>query len=262
MSLKENVGRGRNGLIILQMVINMNETQLCTIEQIEQFLSGSAAIEFSTAGNDSERYAHISRVLKRFDYPGRSRRERGVLRRYLEHTSGYSRAQITRLVARWQGNRLAPVPLIERYRAPAKPFARKYTAADIALLVEMDKAHEDVCGPAIVHLLRRAFREYGDVRYERLATLPASHLYNLRKSAGYRAQRIHFTQTRAVSNAIGVRKAPRRTGVPALCGSIPSIKATGTASRASITSPAWMPSASGRSRPVCKPSARPFCCPY
>ena len=94
MSLKENVGRGRNGLIILQMVINMNETQLCTIEQIEQFLSGSAAIEFSTAGNDSERYAHISRVLKRFDYPGRSKRERGVLRRYLEHTSGYSRAQI------------------------------------------------------------------------------------------------------------------------------------------------------------------------
>ena len=45
----------------------MNETQLCTIEQIEQFLSGSASIEFSTAGNDSERYAHISRVLKRFD---------------------------------------------------------------------------------------------------------------------------------------------------------------------------------------------------
>ena len=56
-------------MIILQMVTNMNETQLCTIEQIEQFLSGSASIEFSTAGNDSERYAHISRVLKRFDYP-------------------------------------------------------------------------------------------------------------------------------------------------------------------------------------------------
>jgi len=71
---------------------------------------------------------------------------------------------------------LAPVPLIKRYRAPAKPFARKYTAVDIALLVEMDKAHEDVCGPAIVPPLRRALREYGDPRYERLATLPAPHL--------------------------------------------------------------------------------------
>lgn len=186
----------------------MNETQLRTLEQVGQFLSASAAIEFSAAGDDGERYAHISRVLKRFDYPRRGKRERGMLRRYLQHTSGYSRSQIARLVARWQRNRLAEAPLTKRYRAPAVPFARKYTAADIALLVEMDKAHEDVCGPAIAHLLRRAWSEYGDARYERLATLSVSHLYNLRKSAGYRAQRTHFTPTRPVKNAIGVRRAP------------------------------------------------------
>ncbi len=203
--------KGR-GLIIPRMVINMNETELRTIEQIEHFLSASASIEFLAVGDDSERYEHISLVLKRFDYPGRSKRDRGVLRRYLQHTSGYSRAQVTRLVSRWQRNRLAEIPLAKRYRAPVVAFARKYTAADIALLVEMDKAHEDVCGPAVVHLLRRAFREYGDPRYERLATLCASHLYNLRKSAGYQAQRTHFTQTRPVCNAIGVRKAPAPDG--------------------------------------------------
>ena len=85
----------------------MNETQLCTIKQIEQFLIGSAQIEFSTSGDDNDRYAHISRVLKRFDYPGRNKRERGVLLRYLQHTSGYSRAQVTRLIAQWQANRLS-----------------------------------------------------------------------------------------------------------------------------------------------------------
>jgi len=190
----------------------MNETRLCTIEQVENFLRGSASIEFSAAGEDAERYAHISRVLERFDYPRRSKKERGVLRRYLQLTSGYSRAQLARLVRRWHGNRLAEIPLAKRYRAPAAPFARKYTAADIALLVEMDQAHEDVCGPAIVHLLRRAFREYGDRRYERLATLSVSHLYNLRKSTGYRAQRTPFTHTRPVCNAIGVRKAPAPDG--------------------------------------------------
>lgn len=194
------------------MVINMNETQLGTIEQVEQFLNASAGIEFSAAGNDTDRYEHISRVLKRFDYAGRSKRERGVLRRYLQRTSGYSRAQVTRLVARWQGNRLATIPLVKRYRAPAQPFARKYTAADVALLVEMDQAHEDVCGPAIVHLLRRAYTEYGDPRYERLAMLSTSHLYNLRKSAGYRAQRIHLAATRPAGQAIGVRKAPAPDG--------------------------------------------------
>ncbi|SBT04655.1 Integrase catalytic region [Candidatus Accumulibacter aalborgensis] len=200
------------GLIIARMVINMNETRLCTIEQIEQFLSASASIEFSATGDDRERYGHISRVLTRFDYPGRSKRERGVLHRYLQHTSGYSRAQVTRLVTRWHRNRLAPVPLTKRYSTPAAPFARKYSAIDVELLVEMDKAHEDVCGPAIAHLLQRAYREYGDPRYERLATLSVSHLYNLRKSAGYQAQRISFTKTRPVCNAIGVRKAPSPEG--------------------------------------------------
>jgi transposase InsO family protein len=194
------------------MVINMNETRLETIQQIEQFLSASAAIVFSASGDDSERYAHISRVLKRFDYPQRSKRERGLLRRYLEHTSGYSRAQVTRLVTRWHGNRLAAVPLAKRYHAPTAPFVRKFTPADIELLVEMDQANEDVCGPAIAHLLQRAYRAYGDPRYERLADLSVSHLYNLRKSAGYQVQRRSFTSTRPVCNAIGVRKAPGPEG--------------------------------------------------
>jgi hypothetical protein len=194
------------------MVINMDETRLCTIEQIEQFLSASAPIEFSAAGDDRARYEHISRVLKRFDYPRRSKRERGVLLTYLRHTSGYSRAQVTRLVTQWQRNRLAEVPLTKRYRAPAAPFTRKYLAIDIALLVEMDKANEDVCGPAIAHLLQRAYRDYGDLRYKRLATLSVSHLYNLRKSAGYLARRKNFTKTRPVCNTIGVRKAPSPEG--------------------------------------------------
>ncbi len=190
----------------------MNETQLCTIAQIEQFLQGSAPIEFSATGDDVGRYEHISGVLKRFDYPRCSKRERGVLRRYLQRTSGYSRAQVARLITRWQGNRLASAPLVKRYCAPAAPFARKYTATDIALLVEMDKAHDEVCGPAICHLLQRAYHVYGDTRYECLARLSVSHLYNLRKSASYRALRIQFTATSAVRNSIGVRKKPRPKG--------------------------------------------------
>jgi len=105
-----------------------------------------------------------------------------VLLKYLQVTSGYSRAQVTRLVTQWFTNRLATIPLSKRYRAPAAPFARKYTAIDIALLAEMDKANEDVCGPSIRHLLRRAYSVYGDARYERLAGLSVSHLYNLRKA--------------------------------------------------------------------------------
>ena len=190
----------------------MDESRLRTIEQIEQFLGASTLVEFSKHGDDVERYAHISRVLQRFGYLQRNKRERGVLLRYLRHTSGYSRQQVTRLVAQWGKNRLAPVPLVKRYRAPVAPFARKYTPGDIELLVEMDKANEDVCGPAIAHLLQRAYKDYGDARYERLAGLSVSHLYNLRKSTDYQARRVSFTKTRAVCNPIGVRKAPRPSG--------------------------------------------------
>jgi len=192
----------------------MDEAKLRSIAQLQEFLDATQEISFTgTPGNsDSQRYEHISRVLKRFEYPGRSKGERGVVLAYLRRTSGYSRSQITRLVGRWEVNRLAQVPLAKRYGGPAMPFARKYTAGDVELLVQMDRANEDVCGPAIVHLLQRAFVVYGDTRYERLSKLSVSHLYNLRKSAPYRGLRMRFTKTRAVCNPIGVRKAPRPNG--------------------------------------------------
>jgi transposase InsO family protein len=196
------------------MVINMDETKLRTIAQLQEFLAATPEVSFTDAlgGGDTQRYEHISRVLHRFGYRQCSKVERGVVLAYLRRTSGYSRTQITRLVARWDENRLAPVPLAKRYGAPAAPFVRKYTPADIGLLAEMDRANADVCGPAVVHLLRRAYTVYRDPRYERLAGLSVSHLYNLRKSAGYQTLRVSFTKTRPVCNPIGIRKAPRPNG--------------------------------------------------
>ena len=89
---------------------------------------------------------------------------------------------------------------------------RNYTATDVELLVEMDHAHGDVCGPEVAHLLQRAHTVYGDPRYERLADLSVSHLYNLRKRADHQARRVSFNKTRAVCNPIGLRKAPSPNG--------------------------------------------------
>ena len=67
-------------MIITPIVINMNETCLATIVQLREFLAGSVAIEFSAPdSNDSKRYGHISRVLKRFDYPHLKRGDQGVV---------------------------------------------------------------------------------------------------------------------------------------------------------------------------------------
>ena len=116
---------------------------------------------------------------------------------------------------------------------------RNYTATDVELLAEMDRAHGDVCGPAVAHLLQRAHTVYGDPRYERLADLSVSHLYNLRKRADHQARRVSFNKTRAVCNPIGLRKAPKPQRPRRLrAHRHASIKATWTASRACTTSPA------------------------
>ena len=82
------------------MVIDMNEAKLTTLEQIKAFLKGTEAVEFPVCGKDC--YGPIGDVLRRFRYGQLRRAGKGVILRYLERTTGYSRQQITRLVKRWR----------------------------------------------------------------------------------------------------------------------------------------------------------------
>lgn len=187
----------------------MNEAQVRTLEQVRQVVSGTQALEFRRAQDDEGRYGWIEQVLRRFDYKRLSRPDKGAVLAYLQRLSGYSRAQLTRLVARW----VAGKPLVKNYRAPEHAFARRYTASDVALLAEVDRAMETLSGPATACVLRRQRDVFGDARFARLGSISVAHLYNLRQSAGYRAQRVVLTKTRgnkAVS--IGVRKAPAPEG--------------------------------------------------
>lgn len=198
------------GSIISHMVIDMDETRLQTISQLQAFLAGTAEVQFRVPDTDEARYAHIVSVAQRFGYGRLNRPDKGVVLRYLIATCGYGRAQLTRLLARV----LDGQSLYKRYRAPAHAFARRYTPADALLLAEVDRAHGTMSGPATVHLLRRAMHVHGDTRFERLANLSVSHLYNLRHSVPYKNQRVSFTKTRPVVNAIGIRRAPRPQGRP------------------------------------------------
>ena len=128
------------------MVIDMNETQVRTLEQVRQVLAGTQVMEFQAAVGDEGRYAWIEAVLKRFDYPRLARTDRGPVLAYLQRLSGYSRAQITRLVRRWDGGK----PLVKNYGAPCHPFARLYTPVDVALLVDVDRAMGTLSGPAVL----------------------------------------------------------------------------------------------------------------
>ena len=192
------------------MVIDMNESRLNTVAQLSAFLNGTLEVSFCTPADDCQRYAFISTVLERFAYARLQRADRGVVRRYLERTTGYSRAQLTRLVQRW----LDDPRLAKRYRSPVSGFSRKFTPADVILLAETDTLHGTLSGPATRCLMQRAWSLYADARYERLAHISVSHLYNLRGLSSYQNKRMHWTKTHGNAIPIGERRPPAPEGRP------------------------------------------------
>lgn len=192
------------------MVIDMNEQKLTAIAQLREFLSGTSAVEFQACGQDEDRYRHIEAVVQRFGYRRLKRSEKGLVVRYLMRTTSYSRQQLTRLIGRASvGERLR-----KAYRAPEKGFKRRFTPADVALLAQTDALHGTLSGPATRHLMTRAHVIFGDVRYQRLASISTAHLYNLRKRAGYTDRRRQWSSTRSIQIPIGERRAPAPDGRP------------------------------------------------
>ena len=186
----------------------MNESRIGTLGQVRQFLAGTPQVSVQPRADDTERYGHINKVLRRFSYAALSKADRGVVLRYLRITSGYKRAQLQRLVARAiNGERLH-----KHYVAPKQPFARRLLTQDIVLLASVDRDFGTLSGPATVHLLKRAYALYGDARFERLRTVSVSHLYNLRATLTYQRQRVLRTKTQASTNPIGTRRAPNPEG--------------------------------------------------
>ena len=71
------------------------------VEEMAAFLSSSQAIAFTVATSKDERYRFVASILKRFRYPDLKRRDKGVVLQFLMKVSGYSRAQLTRMIQRF-----------------------------------------------------------------------------------------------------------------------------------------------------------------
>jgi len=190
------------------MVIDMEEARLQTIEQVRAFLDGATEIAFRVP--KAERYRFIERVLKRFGYASHGRVGKGVLLRYLERMTGLSRQQVTRLVRQYR----TEGTLSTRHGPPQHGFPRRFTVTDVAMLAEVDVLHGTVSGPSTKKLMERALLIFGDARFERLAGISVSHLYNLRRGTPYQRTRRHWTKTRPTGVPIGQRRAPQPNGSP------------------------------------------------
>ena len=183
------------------MTISMKNLERLSLAEMEEFLSGNQRVEFKLTSQQS--YALIERVLQEQKYRRLTKVGRGTVSRYLRKVTALSRPQINRLIRRWK-----QTSKVERQPARRPSFAKRFTAADIALLAEVDRVHEDLSGPAVRRLLCRAHEFFGDTRYNRLATISVSHLYNLRHSTEYRRHRVVVLHTRARQISIAERRKP------------------------------------------------------
>lgn len=186
----------------------MEHTEELSLEQMRAFLQGSQAVRFEATRRE-EIYEWVTRTLCYQEYGKQKREAKGLLRQYIATMTGLSRAQVTRLIARYQKDGQVRERSYRRNQ-----FQRRYAAADIELLGAVDEAHETLSGPATQKILYREFYEYGDERYQRLAGISVPHIYNLRKSRAYRQRRMAYQKTRPVQVAIGERRRPHPDGKP------------------------------------------------
>jgi hypothetical protein len=192
------------------MVIDMNVSTLKTLEQIREFLAGTADVVFTVPSDELTRRAFVEAVLVRHRYFVLPKGKRSILYQYMLRASGYSRQHLDRLVAQFRDTK----SIKPEGRSSRTSFTCKYSAADVALLAELDSLHDTLSGPATRVLARRAHERFGDARYANLAGISISHLYNLRASDPYKKHRMVWHKTRPSPIAIGIRKAPAPEGLP------------------------------------------------
>ena len=152
------------------MTVSVEAGDKLSLEQIRAFLDASDAVGFR--GQDREEvYGWVNQALRQQGYQDLKRSGRGLVRRYLEKMTGLSRAQTTRLITLYlSGEEVRPQPY-RRHR-----FAQRYTRADVEALAGIDELHETLSGPATQKLMQRAYYDFGEAQYQRLAQISVAQI--------------------------------------------------------------------------------------
>lgn len=188
------------------MTLNMNDTQIITINDIKTFLLHKGKAQFNYQ-NKAQAYAWIQDTLVKFEYIKLSKADKGAVRSYLNSMTGYSRAQVTRLITQYLHNGFVQVTQYKRHR-----FSRKYPDRDLQLLANTDELHEFPNGNAVKKTLQRL--AIGDPQYTSIAGVSVSHIYNLRKKPAYKRLTKRFMKTKSTTIPIGLRQKPQPQGRP------------------------------------------------
>ena len=181
---------------------------MLNIAQIKEFLKASQSIEFQGSSRD-EKYKWIEDTLGRFSYYRLQKKDKSAVKDYLIQMTGFSDAQMTRLIAKKK-----KYGMILADNAKRHSFTKTYTPEDVARIIETDNAHDRLSGPATKRIFERMYHVFSDTRFSRLKNISVAHIYNLRNTRQYQSFARFFTKTKPAQVNIGERRKPDPQGKP------------------------------------------------
>jgi len=190
------------------MTITMLNPTALSLAEIKEFVQVPAGVSFKSQSR-SERNHWIENILRQHKYLKALKPDKTAIRKYVQLMTGLSRQQLTRLIAEYRKRGTLALKACQRYK-----FPKIYDLAEVALLADVDNAHNCLSGPATKKIIKEDYELFGKIKYGKLKDLSVSHLYRLRTTRRYREKVRVFTKTNPTKVPIGERRKPEPNGKP------------------------------------------------
>jgi hypothetical protein len=191
------------------MTIDMNDDHIVSVAQLKEFVKIHTKAKFKSTDTKKETYEWINNILNKFKYRSLKKKEKSIVKKYLMNMTGYSEGAVDKLIARKK--KYGRVFVKKRTQ---HSFQTYYDVSDITLLAQVSEVTLNQNGRALKEMCRSMYLDFEDERFEKLAHISVSHLYNLKKTNVFQSKFLHYTKTNPVQRNIGERKKPQTYGKP------------------------------------------------
>jgi hypothetical protein len=191
------------------MTIDMNDDHLVSVAQLKEFVKLNNSAKFKSNGSKVETYEWINQTLNKFKYRSLKKKEKSIVKKYIMNLTGYSEGAVDKLIA--CKKRHGRIFVKERTQNSFQTF---YEPVDVSLLAETANMTLDQNGRALQEMCKSMYVDFNDSRFEKLAQISVSHLYNLKRTRVYQSKSLHYTKTNPVNRNIGERRKPEPFGKP------------------------------------------------
>ncbi len=185
------------------------DDKIKTVFDIKRILDACRDLDFKNTDKENT-YKWINGLLKKFCYFSLSKKQKGVLKRYIVKMTGYSDRQVKRLIKRY----FIFGEIIINKNIKRNKFKRIYNDDDINLLIKTDNLHNRLNGLATKKIYETEYFVYHKAEFERLSKISIAHIYNIRKTKIYYKKCLVYTKTNPKKVNIGERKKPAPEGKP------------------------------------------------